>query len=102
MATTFFITLIAWIFFRATSIEHALAYLTNMFTKTWISYPLGFIIPIPLIVILLLVEWAQRNTQYALQISFLPTPVRWTIYTVLAVMCIGFYEEKQTFIYFAF
>ena len=113
--TTFFITVVAWIFFRAESISHAFDYIAEMFsgllnietlfsTMTYISSSLGWT-SLFFIGILLLVEWLQRTKQHALELTGLPLArfTRWGIYTsvVLSIIIFGTYDGGQ-FIYFQF
>lgn len=105
MATTFFITLIAWVFFRAESLTHAFEYLDGMFSSSLFTIPES--LPSNLLLILalfVLVEWVQREKQHALQINNerLPVTARWSIYYLIILLIIGFGGEQQEFIYFAF
>lgn len=105
MATTFFITLIAWVFFRAESLTHAFEYLDGMFSASLFTIPES--LPSNLLLILalfVLVEWVQREKQHALQINnkHLPVTARWSIYYLIILLIIGFGGEQQEFIYFAF
>jgi len=102
---TFFITLIAWIFFRADTLAHAFDYIAHTFTGSLFSFPEIF--PIRIIVPVLLftiIEWIQRNKQHALELDGLKVPrvLRWTIYLVLSMFILAFFTSGNTFIYFQF
>ena len=104
MAVTFLITLIAWVFFRANTVGHALNYLHDMFSWNLFSAPAIF--PKYIMYLLLgfiLVEWLGRHGEYALErIDFIKKPVRWSIYLILIVLMFRFAGEEQAFIYFQF
>lgn len=109
MGTTFSLTTIAWIFFRAENISHAFQYISTIFSKSIISFPdfsdWKLAVPVSvLIIILLLVEWFGRNGKHALEhIYKLKTPIRWLIY-VMIIFLIGMFSqtEETPFIYFQF
>ena len=104
---TFFLAVIGWIIFRAESMTQAIAYLRCMLTndlfdrsQTYgISY-LGFGL------LLLAVEWLQREKQHALQFSdirpFCYRPVRWAVYYAILLIIAKFAGTSQTFIYVQF
>ncbi|MBC7935641.1 MAG: MBOAT family protein [Rhizobacter sp.] len=116
MITTFSVTVIAWIFFRAESIAHALQYIADLFAGlfsvtayreafSYLSHEIGWIIP-ALLVFFIIIEWLGREQQYAIQkwgFSYSKT-VRWTFY--YAILMLIFYfagtGNEQEFIYFQF
>ena len=105
IGATFFITLIAWIFFRAESIQDAFRYITTLFSMSLFSTP--EIYPskiITLIVLFVVIEWLQREKQHALQFDagFLPKILRWGIYYGIGALIIEFGGIQQQFIYFQF
>lgn len=105
MMTTFFITLIAWVFFRAESLTHAFEYLDGMFSASLFSVPETLPSKLLLIITMFItVEWLQREKQHAMQLDGLRIPalVRWPMYYVIVLLVIGFGGEQQEFIYFAF
>lgn len=106
MLITFFITLIAWIFFRAKNVSTAIDYITQMFTENLFSVPT--ILPLKVLAfigLLLLVEWLQRTKQHGLEFDThtrIPLFVRWIFYMGLISLIILFSGEQQQFIYFQF
>lgn len=105
MSTTFFITVIAWVFFRAENITHAFEYLNGIFSPSFFSIPETLPSNLLLIIVLFVgVEWVQREKQHALQINTkrLPVIVRWSLYYSLILLVIGFGGKQQEFIYFEF
>jgi D-alanyl-lipoteichoic acid acyltransferase DltB (MBOAT superfamily) len=105
MGITFFITLIAWVFFRSPSIRDAFGYLNGLFDKSLFSIP--GILPIPILIILLvfiLCEWFQRDKQHALHMDHIKIPraLRWGIYYTIIVVTLIYGGQQQEFIYFQF
>jgi len=107
MGITFALATLAWIFFRADSISQAFSYIGNIFSKTLITYPKGsdgWLI-IPLLLVMVLVEWFQRDKEHglALQNIEIPTVGRWLIYYFLiAFLFLYQVSGEQAFIYFKF
>jgi len=105
MGTTFFITLIAWIFFRAKSLHEAIHYIGRIFSMSLFSqsevFPTKIIV---LIILFILTEWLQREKQHALQFDkiILPKILRWAIYYGIVILIIEFGGIQQQFIYFQF
>ena len=115
VGSTFFLTVIAWIFFRADSISHAFDYIDRLFKDIfilqtyydawdYIATTLG-ITTILFIFLLLIIEWLQRTKQHGLQFS--PNEnssfFRWSMYTMLVFSIIVFGTfEQANFIYFQF
>jgi D-alanyl-lipoteichoic acid acyltransferase DltB (MBOAT superfamily) len=105
IGTTFFITVVAWIFFRAESLSHAVHYIAGMFEKSLFSYPqIDFEKLVVIISGFVIVEWLQREKQHALQFDKVPLPrfIRWGIYYGIILCCIKFGGAQQEFIYFQF
>lgn len=104
---TFSITCLAWVFFRAESLPHAIDYLGGIFSASLFSIPeiLPQIRTISILLIAFIaVEWFQRDKQHALQFENIRIPVffRWGIYYSIAFL-ITWYGGKETeFIYFQF
>lgn len=102
MLITFGLCLLAWIFFRSTSLEAAFGFIERMGTGPWLVIPslkkatllgLG----------LLFVEWFQRNRKHTLDIQQLRTGPRWVIYTIVFINLLAFQPQTEAaFIYFQF
>lgn len=105
IVSTFALTVLAWVFFRAESISHAIQYLNDIFSNSLFTIP--EIHPLYLFLLIcgfLLVEWMGRNRQYALE-HFLQRRqflVRWGFYYVLIALMLIYGIEDQEFIYFQF
>lgn len=105
MAVTFGLTVIAWVFFRADSIGHAISYLKGMFSASLFTMP--SITPwavIGLIVLFMFMEWMGREGNYGLEKIGLrwKTPVRWALYMGIIALIFLFNGKEQEFIYFQF
>lgn len=104
MTMTFFITLIAWIFFRADNLSSAFVYIRDMFTTTLFYKPEIFPMTIlGLVAFFMFIEWLGRSNEYAIQnIDFMKKPIRWSFYFLLIILIFSFTGEQQEFIYFQF
>jgi alginate O-acetyltransferase complex protein AlgI len=102
---TLIIVMIAWIFFRANSVNQAIKYIAEMISPSLFSVPQVFPINVSILATLFIFsEWLQRKKEHALQIDNLKIRlVRWIIYYV--VVCLIFLtlnDSQQSFIYSQF
>jgi D-alanyl-lipoteichoic acid acyltransferase DltB (MBOAT superfamily) len=106
MVMTFSLATLGWIFFRADSIGQAFAYIGNIFSISLISNPFksANAIIIPLLLIMIAVEWLQRDKQHGLDFENrkIPAFVRIFTYYALIVIIMQFSTSQQSFIYFKF
>jgi D-alanyl-lipoteichoic acid acyltransferase DltB (MBOAT superfamily) len=109
MISTFSLTVIAWIFFRAENIGHAFEYLSKLFSVSLFSIPqflgrMDALYVIITIIVFMIVEWIGREDQYAIEKLCLkwPRPLRWGIYYTLLLTIFYFSGKPQEFIYFQF
>jgi D-alanyl-lipoteichoic acid acyltransferase DltB (MBOAT superfamily) len=106
MGTTFSLVVLAWIFFRADSVTQAFSYIGKIFSKSLISVPSGLNskLILPLLLMLVLVEWLQRDKQHVLDFTNrkIPASARIIIYYALIVIIMLFGTSQQTFIYSQF
>jgi D-alanyl-lipoteichoic acid acyltransferase DltB (MBOAT superfamily) len=115
MLLTFSLTTLAWIFFRAENIGHAIQYMSGLFSGLtsltayhdafyFLEEEVGIALPLMLLV-LLITEWIGREHTYALahMTKIKSRAIRWIVYSSL-VFCIGMYMEttESPFIYFQF
>lgn len=102
---TFCLITFAWIFFRSASINDALYYIGNIFSRSLLSKPALFSGNIILMVILFfIIEWLGRKNLYAIENigTKWKTSFRWIFYYII-ILCIWyFYNGEQQFIYFQF
>ncbi len=108
---TFSLTVIAWIFFRAPDVTHAILYIKDMFTASLFKIPyfnnIEQAIPLfILLVIFIAIEWLQREHQYALEHlgRHWPKALRWSFYFFLLIVIFKYSltVDMQQFIYFQF
>lgn len=110
IVTTFFLVVIAWIFFRAENVSMAFDYVARVFSLSLFSVPEINIAELLLpLAILIGVEWVNRHEKHGLgRVSFAWWPlansraVRWSSYYALIVLILFLGSEPQTFIYFQF
>lgn len=105
MTLTFSLTVLAWIFFRANNIKHALNYISGIFSGSLFSKPtITPTILFLLISIFLLIEWQGREEEFALAKlgAKWKAPLRFALYYSVIVAIFIFSGEKQQFIYFQF
>ncbi len=106
---TFFLAVIGWIIFRAENIEQAWGYMINMCSMSLFdisSFTVSGRHSALYILILVCVEWFQRDKQHALQIShksiFRSSVIRWGLYIVLVLYILMYKAQQAEFIYFQF
>tara|TARA_B110000483_G_C18176634_1_gene535301 strand:+ start:699 stop:2147 length:1449 start_codon:yes stop_codon:yes gene_type:complete len=106
---TFSLTTIAWIFFRAEDIHHAISYLSDIIHPSILTLPelitpkLEMIYTLLCIFILLLFEWINRDKIHALDIANYKKSNRWMLYLIIIIMIITFGAfNHNSFIYFQF
>ena len=109
MSTTFCLTVLAWVFFRAENIGHAFSYLSEIFSDSLFTLPyypgIGMTLSIIiLIVVFICIEWVGRENEYAIENFGLQwwKPVRLTFYYFIVFAILFFQGEEQQFIYFQF
>ena len=102
---TFVLSTFAWIFFRADNLAHAFSYIKQMLSVSLFSSPGSsrMITMIPLIIILIIIEWIQRKKQHGLEIDGIKyTALRWAVYYTVILAILNFGGSQQQFIYFQF
>jgi len=110
IGTTFSLTVLAWVFFRAENIGHALAYLSTIFSLSIFDFPLIHISRlytiqvITVILFFLFVEWNGREADHALEKIGLnwKREIRLSFYFSIIFLTFLFLGEEQEFIYFQF
>lgn len=105
IVSTFGLTVIAWIFFRAESMGHAWNYLRGIFDSSLFTFPDVFPIHVIFVVLIgIVTEWLNREKRHGLELdsSKLPLYLRWCIYLLLSFSIAFFVGKENTFIYFQF
>ncbi|AUX19200.1 MBOAT family O-acyltransferase [Flavobacterium columnare] len=103
--STFALSTLAWIFFRAKSITDAYNYIRSIFTRQLLSLP--EVRPknmIVLIFVFMTIEWIGRKNDYALATFGFnwSKAFRWSFYMVLLIAIFILGTKEQKFIYFQF
>lgn len=107
MTVIFLLVIFGWIIFRAENIEQLadlLHYMTtNKFFDLSQTYGKAFLLQS---LLMLAVEWVQREKQHALQLPdnwlFRRKYVRWGLYVLLYIFILSSTGKDETFIYFQF
>jgi D-alanyl-lipoteichoic acid acyltransferase DltB (MBOAT superfamily) len=105
MALTFFLAVIAWIFFRADNLTHACAIFGEIASPSIFSlpkvFPVGVII---FILVFLVIEWFGRQQKFAIENMYYTKSkvLRWGAYLILILCIIANIDNQQDFIYFQF
>lgn len=114
MSVTFILAVLAWIFFRANDLHHAIQYLGDMFANilnvnslveavTFVTKTIGFALPL-FTVLFFVVEWIGREENHPLAkfaISW-PKLLRLFLYYCIVMVIFLFAGKEQQFIYFQF
>lgn len=107
ISSTFFFAVIGWIIFRAETMTQAIDFFYSMFTNKFIDtsklYGIKYLC---YGIILLIVEWLQRDKQHPLQpgsyVLLQKRWVRWSVYYFIILVILFSKGNSQTFIYFQF
>lgn len=113
MILTFGLTVFAWIFFRANNMEHALSYISGIFSSSLFELPSytasGRILyrsyfTILSVIIFVIIEWIGREGEYAIAnlTKVKHQALRWTLYLIIVLAITVLYGSSQDFIYFQF
>ena len=106
MLATFALVVVGWVIFRAENISVAFDYIYRMFADFHLALPAFGRRAVVYILILLMIEWVQRNAKHGLQINgnglFAYRTVRWGVYYILFLMTLLLAGVETDFIYFQF
>lgn len=107
MVLTFLLVTLGLIIFRAENMGQAVHYLTAMVTnKFFDASMLQGKQQLCFVLLLLFIEWLQRDKQHALQFAdikpFKYRLVRWSVYYVILLVIFKYAGSSQTFVYFQF
>ena len=106
MLTTFLLTVILWVFFRSDSVSDSFYYLQKIVSGTFSSniyMKKDVLLLVPLIGIMLSIEWLNRDKSHQLNIQRFSPVIRHTIYVFLLALIYFFGKyNSNTFIYFQF
>ncbi len=106
---TFGLTVLAWVFFRADNVGHAVSYIHNILSSSLWELPsfdnnLSALITLALIGLMTVIEWIGREGEYGLARLGIgwKRPVRYVFYYALVIMILWYGGKDQEFIYFQF
>ena len=106
---TFFLTVIAWIFFRSENVAKAISYIISLFDLSIFTLPqiispkIDMIYTYFMLLIFLIFEWINRDKCFGLDIKNYRKKTRWFLYLFFVVLIMFFGVFKNdTFIYFQF
>ena len=100
--STFILVAFGWIIFRANSISDFVAYVTNIYSNICIHDEIEGGKALFFIGVLLLVEWANRRREHAFAFHIQSQWLRWSVYLVVALLCLTQAGKQVQFIYFQF
>jgi alginate O-acetyltransferase complex protein AlgI len=108
---TFFLTVIAWVFFRAEDFGHAVSYLSGIFSSSILTLPnfpgmRNALITSLLVILFISIEWYGREGEYAIERIGLKWNklTRYAVYygLILLIFWFCYNGKEQDFIYFQF
>ncbi len=105
---TFSLTVVAWIFFRAESVGHALQYIQRLLfvydCRGFEPFGSDFLFLVLNIVGFIIIEWIGRNREFpfARIVELIPKALRYLVYVLIIFSIVGFGGSEQQFIYFQF
>ena len=105
MGLTFFLSTIAWIFFRSESMTQAWEIISKIFSTSSFALPTQRpTIMLGATILFFMVEWMGRREAFAIQkwTTSWPRVFRWGFYYLLVICILLFAGKEQTFIYFQF
>ncbi len=107
---TFFLATIGWIIFRSATISDSVHYIVgicdaSLFSVPWMKTVNSFVLLVGSILMMLVIEWLQRNNEHGLSLNKTLTHplVRWGLYLLITLMVFVLQSNKAVqFIYFQF
>lgn len=109
MTLTFGLVVLGWIFFRAESLNHALIYISGIFSPSLFEPPhlanMNKAVEVMILTgLFVLIEWLGRENKYAIENLGLKwrRPLRWIAYYLIIMSLFFFAGRQQEFIYFQF
>ena len=107
MVLTFFLTVLAWIFFRSANVGEAVSIIGDIFSKSLFTVPQSppKLVLLIIFILFIVMEWLGRQDKYTIEKmgnTWHPI-VRWSFYSCI-IFCIGMYMQTKSsgFIYFQF
>ena len=101
MSLTFLLAALGWIIFRSDNISQTIQIFSSIFSTSLFQVPVlskTFIF----VIVMLVVEWINREKEHPFQISIKSKLLRYIIYYAIMLTIILFSGNQETFIYFQF
>lgn len=101
MSFTFLLAALGWIIFRSDNISQTVQIFSSIFSTSLFQIPVlskTFIF----VLVMLVVEWINREKEHPFQIAIKSKILRYVIYYVIMLTIILFSGNQETFIYFQF
>ncbi len=101
MSFTFLLAALGWIIFRSDNISQTVQIFSSIFSTSLFQVPVlskTFIF----VIVMLVVEWINREKEHPFQISIKSKLLRYIIYYAIMLTIILFSGNQETFIYFQF
>ncbi|MGR7811995.1 MBOAT family O-acyltransferase [Lacinutrix undariae] len=105
MLFTFGLTVLAWIFFRAENISHAINYIQGIISNSLFTIPeLRPTNILLLILFFIIIEWFGREDEHTLAsvLKINKRFYRWFFYILICILIFIYQGKQQDFIYFQF
>ena len=110
IAGTFLTVMLTIILFRCDNISQAFQFFTGLFSFSIFTYPVmpvassGLLVTFILVMLMLVIEWLGRDTEFALlRLGYKwPVVARWVMYYIMIIAIFYFSGKEQQFIYFKF
>lgn len=101
MSFTFLLAALGWIIFRSDNISQTVQIFSSIFSTSLFQIPVlskTFIF----VLVMLVVEWINREKEHPFQIAIKSKILRYVIYYVIMLTIVLFSGNQETFIYFQF
>ena len=101
MSFTFLLAALGWIIFRSDNISQTILIFSSIFSSSLFQIPMlskSFIF----ILVMLVVEWINRDKDHPFQITIKSKLLRYVIYYAIMLTIVLFSGNQETFIYFQF
>ena len=101
MSFTFLLAALGWIIFRSDNISQTVQIFSSIFSTSLFQMPVlskTFIF----VLVMLVVEWLNREKEHPFQIAIKSKILRYVIYYVIMLTIVLFSGNQETFIYFQF
>lgn len=101
MSFTFLLAALGWIIFRSDNISQTVQIFSSIFSSSLFQVPVlskTFIF----VLVMLVVEWINREKEHPFQISIKSKLLRYIIYYAIMLTIVIFSGNQETFIYFQF